>query len=352
MGREKIHQQYQVWISLLNILACIAVVTMHCNGSAFWNYADNWNWKLAVIVGAMADWAVPVFFMISGANLINYISHYSTKIYVKKRVMKTLVPFLLWSVIPLIYYFARGKYGTQPFTISWILDMVFNTKINETYWFFIPLFSIYTCIPVLSFIDKAKQRDVFCYLALVGGVTIFFLPLFSQMVLKIPYNNFFRMPMAGGFLIYAILGYLLKTEPLSYKSRLVIYALGITGFLIQSFGTIYLSVMHDSLRRDFQEGLGIPVLFESMAIFILFKYEINCWIKRPRLVAIVSKLSSYSFGVYLLHLWIIRKLPQHIGDFGNKEWPWIFSAVIFTYIISLCLTWIIKKIPGLRAIIP
>lgn len=183
-------------------------------------------------------------------------------------------------------------------------------------------------------------------------MTIFFLPLFSQMILKISYNNFFRMPMAGGFIVYAVLGYLLKTGSLSYKSRLLIYALGIVGFLIQSFGTIYLSVMHDSLRREFQEGLGIPVLFESIAIFTLFKYEINRWIQGPKLTAILSCLSSYSFGVYLIHMWIIRKLPQHIGGFGNKDWPWIFSAVIFTYVISLCLTWLIKKIPGLRLIIP
>ena len=174
MGGEGNHQQYQVWIALLNILACIAVVTMHCDGSVFWNYADNRTWKIAVFIGSLADWAVPVFFMISGANLVNYTSHYSTRIYAKKRIFKTLIPFFLWSVIPLIYYFVRGKYGTQPFTISWILDMVFNTKINETYWFFIPLFSIYACIPVLSFIDKTKQRNIFCYLVLTrGGDNIF-----------------------------------------------------------------------------------------------------------------------------------------------------------------------------------
>lgn len=55
MKKEKI-----LYYDILNILACICVVAMHCNGIVH-SYSNTIEWKSALIVEVVAYWAVPVF---------------------------------------------------------------------------------------------------------------------------------------------------------------------------------------------------------------------------------------------------------------------------------------------------
>lgn len=52
-----------------------------------------------MFIEALFYFAVPVFFMLTGATLINYRKRYGTGTFFKKRLLKTLVPFIIWSII-------------------------------------------------------------------------------------------------------------------------------------------------------------------------------------------------------------------------------------------------------------
>ena len=78
------------YISVLNALACFAVVMLHSNG-AFWTYSTDSYWISADFIESFMYFAVPVFFMISGTTLIDYRDKYSTREYFKKRIEKTLI---------------------------------------------------------------------------------------------------------------------------------------------------------------------------------------------------------------------------------------------------------------------
>ena len=58
-----------LYFDVLNILACIAVISLHHNGVVH-TYSNSWTWKTALIVETGAYWAVPVFLMLSGATLM------------------------------------------------------------------------------------------------------------------------------------------------------------------------------------------------------------------------------------------------------------------------------------------
>ena len=51
-----------IYFDILNIMACIAVVALHCHGS-FFEYEDSPAWKVTEAVQILAHWAVPIFFM-------------------------------------------------------------------------------------------------------------------------------------------------------------------------------------------------------------------------------------------------------------------------------------------------
>ena len=61
------------YIDVLNMLACLSVIFMHCNGIVHF-YDNSRAWKESMVVETLCYWAVPVFFMITGATLWNTVT--------------------------------------------------------------------------------------------------------------------------------------------------------------------------------------------------------------------------------------------------------------------------------------
>ena len=89
------------YISLASVLSAIAVVYLHANG-CFWDFSTARYWITANIIESIFYFAVPIFFMISGAMLIDFNKRYSIKEFFKKRIAKTVIPFIIWSFIGLL----------------------------------------------------------------------------------------------------------------------------------------------------------------------------------------------------------------------------------------------------------
>ena len=91
------------YLSLLSVIACLSVVILHTN-NCFWRFSSTeFYWKTANLVESLFYYAVPVFFMISGATLIDYPQRYSTLVFFRKRLTKTLIPFVFWSLAGLAF---------------------------------------------------------------------------------------------------------------------------------------------------------------------------------------------------------------------------------------------------------
>ena len=75
---------------------------MHCNGIVHGNINSR-AWATSLIVDCICYFAVPLFIMISGANLMKYREKYDTKTFFKKRFMKVLIPIIFWAVFMFIW---------------------------------------------------------------------------------------------------------------------------------------------------------------------------------------------------------------------------------------------------------
>lgn len=82
-----------LYFDLLNICACFGVIALHCNALAH-SFANTWEWRQALVVEVICYWAVPIFFMLTGATLIDYRKKYTTRTYIYKRVLRALMPWL------------------------------------------------------------------------------------------------------------------------------------------------------------------------------------------------------------------------------------------------------------------
>lgn len=130
------------YIDILNILSCFAVVVLHCSGGVFY-YQKTRLWFIYMFLQTVAHFAVPVFFMITGANLLDYRKKYDTKTFFKKRAARTLAPFLFWSLLYWVRPFVL-KQATVPMSAKGLFLAIFNNEANYVFWFSIA-FLPYIC---------------------------------------------------------------------------------------------------------------------------------------------------------------------------------------------------------------
>lgn len=161
------------YISILNVLACIGVVILHTFETG---YTSDANFVFEVLIRAIAYCAVPVFFMITGATLIDYRERYDTKTFFKKRLLKVIIPLIIWSIIYFIINFFKGKFSINDLSFKFVFEYFFLVKTNPIFWFFVVIIGIYLAIPVISLIPQETRRKAFLYIIIITFVFNQFLP--------------------------------------------------------------------------------------------------------------------------------------------------------------------------------
>lgn len=319
------------YYDILNIVSCMAVVILHSNGYIHSFVKDSY-WGMHIAIDTLFFFAVPVFFMLSGANLINYRSKYTTNVFIKKRLKRTVFPFLFWSLFFLISFIII-HWGETSQILTWrkIVQIWITGKIPLTnYWFFIPLFFLYLFIPFISLMIKEMNTKQISYLCLL---LIVFQTIIPTMLNMIGVNEELPLPL-NGFLIYALLGYLFSISDIEENNKFML-TLCFTAFasLIIRFWLVYQSATKDENLFDY---LGVYALLPSCSIFLIAKRAFTPGCKLTNAChPFTTFLAPKSFGVFLLHTFIIRLLDNIPGIEMNNPWfiPLAFSISYFTSII-------------------
>ena len=298
--------QKKMYITILNICACFGVVVLHSN-KIFWTFPKGSTWVTANFLETFFYWPVPVFFMITGATLLDYRQKYSTKIYFVKRIRKTVIPFIVWSIIAALINIFYAPQGNSNDILMIVNNIVNTTYLDSVYWFFFPLFSVYLSIPIFSALTE-KIR-ILSYAVVCGFIFVSVLP-FVNAFLKIPYNAALTPPAVSGYMIYVFLGYLISKCEISKKQRVLIYILGILGWLSHFCGTIVLSDGKEIIDTTFKGYTNWPGVLQAVAIFVFFKYKNydSKLLNSKLFLCTIKKFADVTFGVYLVHYYFVMIL--------------------------------------------
>ena len=247
--------------------------------------------------------------MISGATLLDFPERYGLKTYFKKRITKTVIPFFVWSLIALGFrVFFLKDLVLEGITVTTLWNLIVTTKIIGIYWFFIPLFCIYLCIPLFAVIPKEKKKEIFIYLTCCGLLLNTVIP-FVLRVFHSPKAFPFHIDVVSGYLLYILLGYLITHVDFSRRIRYFVYACGFAGLLAHILGTYILSWEAGKIIDTFKGYNNLPCVFYSLAVFLLVK---ECAEKMPRCIErLVNFLDKYTFSIYILH-WFVMQSLVHI----------------------------------------
>ena len=341
-----------VYFDILNIIAIIAVIAMHCNRIVHID-PNIRAWNTSLIVDCVCFFAVPIFCMLSGATLMNYREKYDTKTFFKKRVLKVLIPFIFWAAVMFI-----GKGATDQLNITKLksikdwLNAFFANKEEGIYYFMFEILGIYLTMPLFSLLAKEENRKTLWFTVLLFFIFNGFLPNILG-VIGIQYNNSLSVRI-GGYTIFVILGYLLHTQDIKEKDRILIYIGALVG-LVYRYSTTFIwsKQAGEVIKKSWGSYYTWHSILLACAVFLIIK-NMNIDKKlqgKEKIIKALAKISSCSFGIYLMHL-IIMHYEIKLLDINIYSWQWRTMGVLTTYLISLIIVLIIKKIPVLRRTVP
>ena len=108
---------------------------------------------------------------------------------------------------------------------------------------------------------------------------------------------------------------------------------------------------HENVILTWKGHSQFCVILLSCAVFLFIKnINLKKIEKNKKITAIIAKIANCSFGVYLLHL-IVKYYEIKIFSINIRSWEWRTFGVITTYLISLLIVLIIKKISILKRIV-
>lgn len=334
------------YISILNVLACIGVVILHTFETG---YTSDANFVFEVLIRAIAYCAVPVFFMITGATLIDYRERYDTKTFFKKRLLKVIIPLIIWSIIYFIINFFKGKFSINDLSFKFVFEYFFLVKTNPIFWFFVVIIGIYLAIPVISLTPQETRRKAFLYIIIITFVFNQFLPDLLYH-LNLNYNYDLKFPLTySGWISFIFIGYYIYKYEIVKKHRVIIYVLGIIGFLTMVVPTIFISYHKNESCSWFDEYYDAPCVLYSASVFFFFKSKINNNQIVTKIMPFFNFVAPTTLGIYVLHI-AIRDFLRYFYTYSYFGMNLVLTLSILT--ICFIVVKIVQKIPGLRHIFP
>lgn len=339
--------KYFEYMDILRILATFAVVFLHVSSqNRKASVIDSFNWYVFNIQEAGTRWAVPVFVMISGAVFLGR-KQPIEKLY-KKNIFRILTALIFWS----------GFYAIAKLITSHDLQKAAKQFITGNFhqWFLFMIIGLYMIVPFLNkIVESKKLTEYFLLIYLV--LTIVLPHSISLFSLYHPFlGSAFKTALANmnyhfalGYSGYFVLGYYLNNIKISEKAEKIIYALGVLGYLITAFGTIAICYGKETENSMLFTNTTPNVFMMALAVFVFGKMRLGRLHLNGKSKATISRLSKYSFGIYLIHPFIIDEFRILLNFTTVSFNPLLSVPVLFlaVSIISLALSAAINHIPYL-----
>ena len=278
-----------------------------------------------------------LFFMVSGALLLPVKT--DTFTFLKKRMGKIFVPLLFWTLFYLGVSLALGE-KTWGEVGHNILSMPFTRQGHGVLWFLYVLIGLYLLSPIISpMLQRASKKELQFYL-LLWGVTLCY-PLLAPFV-ELTTDTYGILYYFSGFLGYFVLGYYLH----NYKPQMNKW--GVAALMIIPL-LAFVVFNAAGIREQFDELFwyeGLMVAMLCVAFFCGAKMITDKYLRIGG-GKFLTVLSNCTFGVYLMHIFIMRRLLWNV-DFivhGFGGGGQIVLTWSLTLLISFAITWAISYLP-------
>ena len=323
--------------SRITALFMITMIHVSAYVVIFFPNVANKEWLVGNIFNGLGRAGVPLFIMLSGALLLNEDKPCEPKRFYKTHLLPMASLTVLWLVLYGAFYaFLLPAIKEMPCSFSNFLNYLVSFRGSEYphLWYMYMVLGLYLMIPVLRLFVKKENKKYVQGIIIASIVVQFFkttLGLFSSdlalSVVKV-IDNLCLQPVTG-YLGYILLGWYLDNFDLKDTNKKILYALGFIALAVSTIAVYYLIDPIPAARDYLYSQLSLPPVFFASAIFVLYKAIFDGKETKNKLA---KMLSRYSFGIYLIHVFVLEILVQLIIPYERfaLQSPLLYIAMIFS----------------------
>lgn len=340
-----------VWIDNARIVAIAAVVLLHVAVVVLNDQvtgSDGW-WSATLLYSAVR-WGVPVFVIVSGATLLGYGKVEQPGTFYRKRMSRILIPVLFWSAFYVLWAAAKPLAKGQ--AVNWealFLSWAAGRPAHHL-WFMYMIVGLYLITPWLRRAMQDMPTAMLKWSAL-GLMALVAVDLLAR-----------QFGLANGppsfllwfveYIPYFLLGaYALRHMPEQVAQPARAWACLAVVAVVMILGyPLLITHGEPDWAAYWHENLGVAVIATTLALLPILR----SW-RRPLLGARTAKVAGYTFGIYLVHLFLLSILMLtrwHREDLSGISAAalvlgWTAAVLLMSYVMTVALS----KVPGLRRLV-
>ena len=324
-------KQRILYLDIIRILACVMIIAMHAPIPN-----TGLNSYILSTDSLLTAPGIGLFIMVSGALLLPV--NMSTEQFLKKRFSKIAWPTLFWTMF---YYIVAPYTDTvdRGSGLTSFLSIPFSTQFNSVLWFMYMLAGLYLLAPILScWLKQASRREIEFYLGL-WGITMCYPLIRDYAIVNESHTGILFY--FGGYAGYFLLGYYLNAyvNLAKWKSLVLLVFPLLIAMIVKMLGT----------KVDFYDlfwYLSIFVAMMCIAWFMTVKKMHMTYDNYSQLHRVVVVVSNCCFGIYLVHIFIMRSVLWHWSFIQELSGiVQIGIVTILTFVGSFLITWLISYLP-------
>ncbi|GMO11234.1 MAG: hypothetical protein Ta2A_19390 [Treponemataceae bacterium] len=222
-------------------------------------------------------------------------------------------------------------------------------------WFLYMIIGLYILTPVIKIFVSNCKMIYLEYLLLVFFIFGTGIPFYNFInslkdIPLLPNKINISLPELSGYVGYYIAGYYFANYKMPKKAEYVLYGLGVLSALFAIWGTSFISVKTNNLNQTLLLPITPHIMLETFAVFVFFK-NIFHKIDLPVFFnKIITNMGKCSFGIYLIHVFMITFVNSFFGIYWYTFNPIISVPIIcvLVFLLSYLVTLIISKVPILK----
>ncbi|MFN4032250.1 MAG: acyltransferase [Fimbriimonadales bacterium] len=334
------------WVEIFRGLAILEVVFHHASGR-YLRVLDpeGGAWLALAILNRTLHYAVPAFLMMTAFVLMrSLLREFNLKRYAANRLLRALLPYLLWSGLYLVY--CTYLLSAPPSWLRWA-DYLFWGKAYFHLYFLAVAMQLYVLLPLL--LPVARRRPPFWAVLIAIVALTMAVYGFNRLV--------YRMPYTGSYVLWytpvVLLGLWLATQ--AHRLGAVmrkgwLLALASAGVGLWLYLPLALQAIRGASVNTFHYQVG-NWLFTAGVSFLLL--AVAYWLNgsQARAAAGVQMLGRYSLQIYLIHPLVLSEWNRW-GLVGALQARWgVLLCFLAALLIPFALGWLIARAPRASTLI-
>lgn len=347
MKARKLH------IDILRMAAIFWVIYIHTGKYGYSLFSDLTGvpYWFSMILSVVSKSAVPLFFAISGAVLLNKDEPIG-KIWAHR------VPKIAFSllVVALLYYINQIQKAGEAFRLGDFMTRLYQGEIMNHLWFLYAYLGFLILLPFYRALAQTLSKEEFLYFLCIGIVSGPVITLLQNMGGLHMESHLALSPVRTSYIFYPLLGYYL--EHMVEKSEFKFFlpagiAASILFVYLACRATDALYLAGHTKIGELEQFFGLTAFVLVPTVYLLFRS-----IRRlPWMIwNVIITFAPCTMGVYILHMFLIDSdMSDKFRAILSTNVPGAISSnLIYCFAVWVAmygLSWLVSKIPFVNKLI-